>query len=241
MVHSPSSATGYSAGVLTEYQLEVAGVVSNVTGSKGFALAGGAALIIQGVVDRPTGDLDFFARESNAVNRVCPDVESALRSTGMTVTRLVDAAGFIRLHVSRDNESCEVDLGHDTRLDPEVQTSIGPAVSIEELAADKTLALFGRAEARDFVDVFALAKLLGEDRLCELAAHKDRGFTQRHFAEALGAFSRLDREEFDVDVGTFFAIRQWSNEWRSRLVARELQPDDPGTSRSRNDDLGLEL
>jgi hypothetical protein len=114
-------------------------------------------------------------------------------------------------------------------------------VAKEELAADKTLALFGRAEARDFVDVFALAKIFGEDRLCELAARKDRGFTGSHLADALAAFSRLGREEFDVDAGTYFAIRQWSTEWRSRLMAQELQPPNPGSGPNRSDDFGLEF
>jgi hypothetical protein len=225
--------------VLTEFQQEIASTVSKVTGPEGFALAGGAALIVQGVVDRQTRDLDFFARESESVNRVCPAVESALRSEGMTVRRLVDAPGFVRLAVLRNSDSCEVDLGHDVRLEPEVQTAIGPAISIKELAADKTLALFGRAEARDFVDVFALSKLLGEDRLYELAAQKDQGFTGRYLADALSALSRLDRGEFNVDIATYSAIRQWSKEWRARLVARELGHGGPEVGRSRDDDLGL--
>jgi hypothetical protein len=68
-----------------------------------------------------------------------------------------------------------------------------------------------------------------------------RAFTGRHLSDALAAFSRLDREEFDVEVGTYFAIRRWATEWRSRLVARGLQQDGRDFGRDRNDDLGLEL
>ncbi len=49
-------------------------------------------------------------------------------------------------------------------------------LSLDELAADKVLALFGRAEARDFVDVAALLPRYGWVRLCDLAAEKDTGF-----------------------------------------------------------------
>ena len=49
-------------------------------------------------------------------------------------------------------------------------------LSAEELGADKLLALFDRAQARDFVDVAALGDRLGLERLCELASEKDAGF-----------------------------------------------------------------
>jgi predicted nucleotidyltransferase component of viral defense system len=56
----------------------------------------------------------------------------------------------------------------------------------EELAADKVLAVFGRAEARDFIDLLAVESRYGLDHLCRLAAEKDRGFTLVVFAEMLG-------------------------------------------------------
>lgn len=39
---------------------------------------------------------------------------------------------------------------------PTQPTEVGPALALDELAADNMLALFGRAEARDFVDVYRL-------------------------------------------------------------------------------------
>jgi len=223
--------------VLTDLQRRIALAVSHVVEGEGFALAGGAALIFQGVVDRRTRDLDFFAVDATAVNRVGPEVEAALRSQGMTVIKHVDAPGFIRLEVSEGDERCEVDFGSDARLRPAVETALGPMIASEELAADKTLALFGRAAARDFIDVFALSEIFGQDRLLELAAEKDRGFDQRHFAEALAAFSRLDRDLFDLDDETYVALRDWSTSWRYRILDRTIdrQPNDRG------DDMGLGL
>ncbi len=158
--------------MLTDLQRRIALAVSQVVQGEGFALAGGAALIFQGVVDRRTRDLDFFAVDATAVNRVGPEVETALRSKGMTVITRVDAPGFMRLEVSEGDETCEVDFGSDARLRPVIETELGPMIASEELAADKTLALFGRAAARDFVDVFALSETFGQDRLLELAAEK---------------------------------------------------------------------
>ena len=48
-------------------------------------------------------------------------------------------------------------------------------LSGEELAIDKVLALFGRAEARDFVDLMALEPRYGLERLCEDASSERGG------------------------------------------------------------------
>lgn len=66
----------------------------------------------------------------------------------------------------------EIDLGVDARIRPAETGPLGPMLALEELAADKMLALFGRAQARDFIDVAALVARLGFDRVCELAAEK---------------------------------------------------------------------
>ena len=47
--------------MLTAFQEEVARLLSALPEASGFALAGGAALILRGDVDRATEDLDFFA------------------------------------------------------------------------------------------------------------------------------------------------------------------------------------
>jgi hypothetical protein len=48
---------------------------------------------------------------------------------------------------------------------------------------DKVLALFGRAEARDLVDLTAVEPRYGLGRLCRLAAEKDPGLTLKRDAE----------------------------------------------------------
>lgn len=223
--------------MLTDLQQRIALAVSEVVRGERFALAGGAALISQGLVDRRTRDLDFFTVDATSVNKVAPEVESALRSKGMNVIRRVDAPGFVRLEVSEGSEICEVDFGSDARLRPEIETPLGRMIASEELAADKTLALFGRAAARDFVDVFALSQIFGQDRLLALAAEKDRGFDQRHFADALAAFNRLDRDLFDVPDEIYATIREWSTLWRYQILDRTIERQ----TKDHGDDLGLGL
>jgi hypothetical protein len=118
--------------VLSPLQERVAAIVAGLDEAKDFALAGGAALILRGEVERRTRDLDFFGLTGDAVDA-------------------------------------------DARLFPAEPARPAPTLRGEELAVDKVLAIFGRAEARDFVDLMVLEPLYGLDRLCQLAAEKGPG------------------------------------------------------------------
>jgi hypothetical protein len=76
--------------------------------------------------------------------------------------------------VSDGAEATEIDLAADARIRPAEVGPLGPMLAAEELGADKVLALFDRAQARDFVDVSALVEQFGLERLCQLATEKDR-------------------------------------------------------------------
>ena len=50
-----------------------------------------------------------------------------------------------------------VELGRDFQLFASVDNTLGPMLSIRELAANKMVAAFGRREPRDLVDLHSLA------------------------------------------------------------------------------------
>src|SRR5512133_539440 len=78
--------------------------------------------------------------------------------------------GFTRLAMTvADGRSVIVEVAHDARIREAVQLSFGRVLYPDETVADKTLALFGRAAARDLVDVAALSERYTLERLCELA------------------------------------------------------------------------
>jgi hypothetical protein len=78
------------------------------------------------------------------------------------------------------------------------------------------LAVFGRAEARDFVDLAAVEARYGLDRLFELAAEKDHGFTTKMFAEMAGRFSRLRPDEFGLDTERYEQLEREVLEWQEQ-------------------------
>jgi hypothetical protein len=204
--------------MLNELQRRVARVVAGLAESEDFALAGGAALIVGGLVERTTRDLDYFATTSDAVVGLLPVLEASLRDDGLTVVRRRSTPGFVRLEVADETgQIIEVDLAHDARLLPAQASAFGPALHPDELAADKMLALYGRAEGRDFHDVAKLAHHYALDRLLELAATKDRGFDLRRFIEALAAIDRLRDIDFPVPEHAD-TLRTWFQHWRTSLT-----------------------
>jgi hypothetical protein len=204
--------------VLSPLQERVAAIIAGLDEAAGFALAGGAALIARGEVDRRTRDLDFFGLTGDAVDQLLPAAERALRAAELVVERVQVNPGFARLIVSTGDDRTELDLAADARLFPAEPREPAPTLSGEELAVDKVLAIFGRAEARDFVDLIELEPRYGLDRLCQLAAEKDRGFTPSVFAEMLDRFQRLRRDEFDVDDADYVRLTAAVEGWRRRAL-----------------------
>lgn len=204
--------------MLSDLQQRVARLLLSRSPDPELALAGGAALISRGVVDRPTIDLDFFTTEPRVEDRL-EAIVAILRDEGLDVRLEQVGATFARFTVSDSSDGCRVDIAQDYRMAPAEAGPLGQTLTIEELAADKTLALFTRAEARDFIDVYFLARRLGQERLCELAAEKDPGFDERVFADMLGSVGRLDREEFDVDDATYEELSAFIEDWRRALTS----------------------
>ena len=217
--------------MLTSLQEKVASLFFSLPESAGFALAGGGALVVRGDVSRTTHDLDFFSSQPEDVPSAAQALREALSRVGLAFETVRSAASFVRLVVTQpDGEQVLVDISRDFRLREPDSSRLGPVLSADDLAADKTLALFGRAEARDFVDVFFLARKLGVDRLLELAKEKDSGFDLYYLAGMLGQLERHRREEFAVDDETFSQLVAFVHVLRADLLTRVIEGAGPGLS-----------
>lgn len=216
---SPPGDDGGSA--LTAFQVEVAQLFFALPGSDGFLLAGGAALAAQHLTHRPTQDLDFFTAPGRGDVTIARDeFEQAIRTHGWQVERVRVTATFCRLLV-RGRHDLLVDLAMDsTPGRPATASLAGPTFAPEELAARKLLALFGRAEARDFADVYELARTYDATTLIATAADLDDGFDLDVFASMLDSLTRFTDTDIPVaatdvaDLRGFFA--SWATELRNR-------------------------
>ena len=184
--------------MLTDLQRRVRRIISDLPESGAFALAGGAALIVTGVVQRPTNDLDFFAPHPQSVAELVHAVRAQLEAEGLKTTIWRAEPTFARLQIDSGDDSTAIDLATDFRLLPASATDQGPVLAIAELAADKVLALEARAEARDYIDFQALTSRFTIEELCDLAKQKDLGFRPQHLLRALAHFDKIDPAEFNA-------------------------------------------
>jgi len=188
------------------------------------ALAGGGAMIAHGFVSRATKDIDLFTEvDDREAIEVAAALREALREAGVTV-RDAEREPLNHRFVAVDDASgaeCTVEVFPDGgRLHGRVKLDIGAVLHPADLAADKVLALWGRARPRDYFDVAALLDRYSADELLALAAAKDAGFTPETFVDALRAIERLTGDDwaedgFDpIDADRLHAV---FDDWRTRL------------------------
>lgn len=127
------------------------------------------------------------------------------------------SGGFARLVVADGSDTTDVDLAHDYRLLPPEETAVGRTLAAEELAIDKVLALFDRAEARDFVDLAAVVDRWGLPHLCRRANEKDAGFSTELLADQLDRFDRLPAQDFGVPEEERTRLRGVVRVWQLQL------------------------
>lgn len=219
--------------MLSNLQQSLRRLIAELPEAEPFALAGGAALIVRRIVDRPTRDLDLFATSAQDVNRLLPALERALEEAGLEHQVIQASDGFARIVVAGGGETTTVDLAWDARRYQPEPTTDGNILAEDELAADKLLALFGRAAARDFIDVAALVDRHGLDRLCRLASDKDPGFDRTVLRHMLSRIDRLPRADFELTDADYRRLRTQIDLWRRDLRSvreRHVHPerDDPG-------------
>jgi hypothetical protein len=204
---------------LTPFQDTVARLFFSLKESRGYLLHGGSALLAFGMIDRSTKDLDFFTDErSVAVARDA--LLGAVRArTGWSYSVRRDYDTFCSVLIEDgDGGSAVVDLAVDSpAIDAPSVTSIGPAPAPLELAGRKLLALFGRAESRDFADVFLLARRYGKAAIMAKAAEIDRGFDKGVLAQMLRSLARFDDDLIPQTGVSAQEVRDFFAEWDKEL------------------------
>ena len=190
------------------------------------ALAGGGAMLAHGIVERFTRDVDLFTdRDAGEAVAVAASLRAALATDGLSVEparRPPHENRFVAVDPD-SGERVQVEVFPDGgRLHEPVRLDVGPVLHRDDLAADKVLAMWGRGEPRDYLDVAALLAIYGETELLALAASKDSGLTAEMFVPSLNAVRRLaDRDWADAGIDPERArrVRETILAWRDRLVS----------------------
>lgn len=216
---------------LTVLQRKVAKIVLAAATEHEFALSGGAALVATGLSSRPTEDIDAFSSRVSDVRVAAEAVTSALEAEGLKVEPDRQVETFVRLMATAGSEhrrrQVKVELARDAIEWPFVETSLGPALSPRELAANKVLALFSRIKPRDLCDVAILADQYDLEQILLDAKVKDAGFSRPILAEmvhmVMNEPDQLWPPAMDLDVIRNFGFR----------FARALEAGEPVAGLSR--------
>lgn len=184
---------------LTDFQRAVLDTVRS-NRSVDSHLAGGSALHLAPDTPRISNDIDFFHDSAERVRSAYDADASALRAAGFTITEQFAAPTFIRALVQRDAQTATlIDWAFDSawrflpvQLDPVGGYVLQPI----DLAVNKTLALVGRDEARDWVDIlYAHSHILPLGALVWAAPAKDPGFNPRSLLDLLRRRGRPQPED----------------------------------------------
>lgn len=205
----------------------VARIVFDLPHAQYVAIAGGNAMLAHELVVRPTQDLDLFTPVASEVDPLVAALADELRARDAQVEIDRRGPGFSRLTVETvDGSQVVIEVAHDARLRDPVRLDFGRVLHPDEVAADKTLALFGRAAARDLVDVAALTKRYSLPQLCALATEKDVGFDPSVLADAITAAAAHPNKAF-AELGLTEAstsrLRRDAQQWRATLLGADTE------------------
>jgi len=211
-----------------EYQRDVTRLALDALASGGFALAGSGAIREHGIIDRPTQDIDLFTSvtSTDAFAVSTQRLAEAMRVRGLEVVERRSAPQFANFSVtSPTGQTVEVDLGVDWRAAEPVTLSVGPVLSLEDAVGSKVIAVYSRAEVRDYLDLDAIreSKRFTDEQLLDLAADRDPGFDVTMFAGQLEQIVRITStirvQEYGVEAPELAQLKSrlsgWANELRS--------------------------
>ena len=186
---------------LTSFQLTLCRLIARRRIADGESyVAGAAALNMLTGAPRISRDIDLFHDTTEAVASSWDADRDLLGDEGYDVQPVRERPGFVEARVSRDGESVVLQWACDSayRFFPLVKhRDFGLVLHPFDLATNKVLALVGRVEARDWVDIITC-----HDRIQPLgylawaACGKDPGFGPRAILEQAARSARYS----DVEI-----------------------------------------
>ncbi len=212
------------------FHREVARTALAVAQEHGFFLGGGLALIVHGVLDRPTADVDLFGGAEHSVAAAAEQVRAALENAGIRVVVEADDSSLgevidglddhmIELTAYRDaadRDGVRLSLGHLYLRHSPVTLDIGRVLHLDDLCAWKVAALVARAEPRDFVDVAVFLATRTPDELLALARQVDPGMEDEDVTAVGRRLDRMpDRElaRYGLDAPAVAELRDRFGAW----------------------------
>lgn len=165
--------------------------------SKDFYLTGGTALSRFYFYHRESVDLDFFTNNHDAdfslVNSQIIDISQKLN---LKINEQILGETYLQyIFENNDGINLKVDFLRDNLIHfGEIKLFGGTRVdSLENIAVNKIMAIIGRTDAKDFIDLYFLINQSGFnlESLISLAKEKELGYSDFYFANALSLIENV--------------------------------------------------
>ena len=187
------------------FHRDIARIALAVADKHGFVLGGGVAWLVNGLVQRPTEDVDLFTDSDDGVAAAAGEVSAALRAAGYAVAREAPDELFAGMDdnlreylVAGGDRALRLTLCRLDRHRAPVVMDVGPVMHLDDLVATKVAALVSRREVRDYIDVAAALDRYPLERILALARVADPGIEADDLADAGRYLDRLDDARFAV-------------------------------------------
>ncbi len=210
---------------LTPFQKEVARVLAANRNPESH-LAGGAVINREETSLRYSHDFDIFHDAAESV-ALCAEIdERGLRAAGYSVTWLLRQPGFYRAEAKRGDDALLLDWTNDTafRFFPVVpDEESGYCLHRADLAINKFLALAGRAEFRDYLDILQLDQTyLSLGAIAWAACGKDTGYTPALLLDMANRHSCFrDSDVKGEHLARAIDLRELKKQWLEALARAE--------------------
>jgi hypothetical protein len=186
-------------------------------------LAGGAALHAKPNSIRYSLDLDYFHDSEVHVAEAFSADQKTLNENGYKVELEIRQPGYIRAMISLAKDSTKLEWAQDStwRFMPvQKDPDLGYVLHPMDLAVNKLLALVGRDEPRDFLDVHYIHQnILPLGALCWAACGKDPGFGPESLFEILRRRGKYHGEDFArLNLKKKVDIHKLKEDWLQMLT-----------------------
>ncbi len=215
---------------LTDFQRTVCRLLAAHRVASGESyVAGGVALNEWLGAPRLSRDVDLFHDTESAVERSWNEDRALLVESGFAVLPVRERPGFVEAEVQRGGASLHLEWVRDSsfRFFPLVEhAELGLTLHPFDLATNKLLALVGRREVRDWIDVLEChARLQHLGYLAWAACGKDPGFSPTTLIEHSARGGRFTAPEVAslAFVGSAPDLGSFSRAWHAAIEeARQL-------------------
>lgn len=206
---------------VTAFQEKIAKLLSVNRNPQSY-LAGGAALHFEPNSIRYSQDLDYFHDTEVKVAEAFAADSKLLEQEGIAVNIEMHQPGYIRIIAKSGSDATKIEWAHDSAwrfMPTQLIEGRGYTLHPIDLAINKVLALAGRDEPRDYLDVLhAHEQILPLPALVWAACGKDPGFTPNSLFELLQRKGKYREADFKrLHLNLTIDLQQMKTDWLNML------------------------